>query len=59
MDNIDIIKFDISPILKIIIKEPDINPKAIKGMELKIDDNSTKKISKSLYRYKKYLQIVK
>ena len=32
IDNNEIIKLDISPILKIIIKEPDISPKAIKGI---------------------------
>ena len=48
IDNNEIIKLDISPILKIIIKEPDISPKAIKGIELKKNVSKTIKISKKL-----------
>ena len=48
IDNNEIIKLDISPILKIIIKEPEISPKAIKGIELKKNVSKTIKISKKL-----------
>ena len=46
MDSSEIIKLEISPILKITIKEAETSPKPIKGIELNNNESSTEKISK-------------
>jgi len=48
IDSNEIIILDISPILKIIINEPEISPKAINGIELKKNVSKTVKISGKL-----------
>ena len=42
-----IIKLEISPILKITIREAEISPKPIKGIELNNNESNTEKISKN------------
>tara|TARA_X000000368_G_scaffold324577_1_gene261649 strand:- start:23 stop:259 length:237 start_codon:yes stop_codon:yes gene_type:complete len=48
IDNKEIKKLEISPILKITIKDAEISPKPIKGIELNKNESSTKIISKRL-----------
>lgn len=46
IDNKEIKKLEISPILKITIKEAEMSPNPIKGTELKNNESNTENISK-------------